>query len=94
MWLPWKSQEKTARNLAINFANRSRSYDANRRTIRFWRYDLSRESTFFVTVDALNRIQPNLRFKAIEFLPAGLARNFSADWPPVVLAVRVAARLD
>jgi uncharacterized protein DUF1488 len=68
MWLPWKPQEKTATNMAINFPNRSRSYDATRRAVRFWGYDRSMESTFFVSIDALSRIQPNLRFDVAEFL--------------------------
>ena len=68
MWLPWLSQDRKPTNMAINFPNRSRSYDATRRAVRFWGYDRSMENTFFVTVDALNRIEPNLRFDAAEFL--------------------------
>ncbi len=56
--------------MAINFPNRSRSYDATRRAVRFWGYDQSMESSFFVTVDALNRIQPNLRPDAVDLLRA------------------------
>jgi hypothetical protein len=70
MWLPWQSQEKKAANLAINFPNRSRSYDATRRAVRFWGYDRSMESSFFMTADALNRIQPNLNFDAVDLLRA------------------------
>ena len=47
--------------MAMNFPNRSRSYDAARRVVRFWGHDRSMESSFFVTVDALLRIQPNLQ---------------------------------
>jgi hypothetical protein len=47
--------------MAINFPNRSRSYDAARGVVRFWGHDRSMESTFFVTTDALLRIQPNLQ---------------------------------
>ena len=36
MWLPWLSQDRKATNMAINFPNRSRSYDATRRAVRFW----------------------------------------------------------
>ena len=70
MWLPWQSQEKKVTNMAINFPNRSRSYDATRQAVRFWGYDRSMESSFFVTADALNRIQPNLNFNAADLLRA------------------------
>ncbi len=70
MWLPWHSQEKKATNMAINFPNRSRSYDATRQAVHFWGYDRSMESSFFVTVEALNRIQPNLHFDAVDLLRA------------------------
>jgi Protein of unknown function (DUF1488) len=70
MWFPWQSQEKKATNMAISFPNNSRSYDATRRADRFWGYDRSMENPFFVTADALNRIQPNLRFDAIDLLRA------------------------
>lgn len=46
--------------MAINFPNRSRSYDASRRVVRFWGHDRSMETSFFVTADALVRIQPSL----------------------------------
>ena len=39
-----------------------------RQAVRFWGYDRSMESSFFVTADALNRIEPNLRRDAIDFL--------------------------
>ena len=70
MWLPWQTQEKTATNMAINFPNRSRHYDATRQAVRFWGHDRSMESSFFVTADALKQIQPNLRFDAAELLRA------------------------
>jgi hypothetical protein len=70
MWLPWKSQEKPATNMAINFPNRSRSYDATRRAVRFWGYDRSMESSFFIMADVLKQIQPNLRFDTVDILSA------------------------
>jgi hypothetical protein len=70
MWLPWQTQEKKVTNMAITFPNSSRSYDATRRAVRFWGYDRSMESSFFVTADALNRIQPNLRLDAVDLLRA------------------------
>lgn len=56
--------------MAVNFPNRSRSYDATRRAVHFWGHDRSMESSFFVTADALNRIRPNLRFDAVDLLRA------------------------
>ena len=56
--------------MAINFPNRSRSYDATRRAVRFWGYDRSMESSFFVMTDALKQMQPNLRFDEIDILRA------------------------
>jgi Protein of unknown function (DUF1488) len=70
MRFPWQSQEMQATNMTISFPNGSRSYDATRRAVRFWGYDRSMESSFFVTADALNRIQPNLRFDAVDLLRA------------------------
>ena len=45
----------------LNFPNTSRSYDARRGVVRFWGYDRSMESSFFVAVEALQRIAPDLR---------------------------------
>ena len=56
--------------MTINFFNRSRSYDATRRAVRFWGYDRSMECSFFVTADALKQIQPSLRSDAVELLRA------------------------
>jgi hypothetical protein len=56
--------------MTINFPNISRSYDATRRAVRFWGYDRSMENSFFVTVDALQRIQPNLRSDVVDLLRA------------------------
>jgi len=47
--------------MPINFPNQSRSYDATRRAVRFWGYDRSMESSFFLTADALKEMQPNLQ---------------------------------
>ena len=64
MWLPWQSKEKQAPNMAIDFPNRSRSYDTTRRAVRFWGYSRCMESSFYVTADALKQIQPNLQSDA------------------------------
>ena len=70
MWIPWSSQDRKPANMTINFPNRSRSYDATRRAVRFWGYDRSMESSFFVTADALKRIQPDLQADAADILRA------------------------
>ena len=57
-------------NMAINFPNRSRSYDATRRAVRFWGYDRSMESSFFIMEDALRQMQPDLQSDAIDILHA------------------------
>ena len=44
----------------LNFPNRSRIFDSTRRAIRFWGYDSAMEWSFFVTEDALKKLQPNV----------------------------------
>ena len=48
--------------MTLSFPNRSRSYDATRRAVRFWGHDSAMEASFFVTEDALRQIQPDARF--------------------------------
>jgi Protein of unknown function (DUF1488) len=48
--------------MALSFPNRMRSYDATRRAVRFWGHESARESSFFVSEDALKRIHPDMRF--------------------------------
>ena len=43
--------------MTLNFTNQSRSYDATRQAVRFWGYDGAREVSFFVTDDALRRLE-------------------------------------
>jgi Protein of unknown function (DUF1488) len=61
---------QTERHGAITFPNRSRSYDATRRAVRFWGYDRSMENSFFIMTAALQRMQPDLRFDADDILRA------------------------
>ncbi len=58
----------------MNFPNQSRSYDATRRVVRFWGYDRSMERQFFVSAEALKRIQPDLQADE-----PGLLRAFDAN---------------
>jgi hypothetical protein len=47
--------------MTISFPNRSRSYDATRRAVRFWGHDSAMEASFFVSEGALQRLQPDMR---------------------------------
>ena len=57
--------------MALSFPNHSRAYDATRRAVRFWGHDSAMEASFFVSEDALKRIQPDMFFDE-----AGLLRAF------------------
>jgi hypothetical protein len=56
--------------MALNFPNRSRSYDATRRAVRFWGHDGPMEAAFFVNEDALRRIAPGTEDNEAELLGA------------------------
>jgi hypothetical protein len=74
--------------MALNFPNRSRSYDATRRAVRFWGHDLSMESSFFVTEDALRQIQPSIQTNSVDLL-----RAFDANRDRIyTIAAKVYAR--
>jgi hypothetical protein len=45
----------------INFPNESRFFDPTRRAVRFWGHDSAMEWSFFVTEEALKRLQPNMQ---------------------------------
>ena len=60
--------------MPLIFPNQSRSYDATRRAVRFWGHDSAMEVSFFVTEDALKKIQPGMRFDE-----AGLLGAFDAN---------------
>ena len=47
--------------MTLQFPNHSRSFDRTRQAVRFWGYDTSIEYSFFVTVDALEPVEPHLR---------------------------------
>jgi hypothetical protein len=76
------------RTMALIFPNRSRSYNATRRAVQFWGYDSAMEASFFVTEDALKRVQPDLRLDE-----AGLLSAFDANRDLIcATAARVYAR--
>jgi hypothetical protein len=52
----------------IDFPNQSRSYDATRRAVRFWGSDSAIETSFFISEDALTRIQPGVSLDEPGFL--------------------------
>lgn len=56
--------------MPLTFPNCSRSYDRTRQAVRFWAYDTSIEYSFFVTVGALQRMEPHLRRDEEGFLGA------------------------
>jgi Protein of unknown function (DUF1488) len=58
VWRPQQSMPV----MPLSFPNPSRSYDATRRAVRFWGHDSAMEASFFVTEDALKRVQPDMRF--------------------------------
>jgi hypothetical protein len=47
--------------MTLSFPNRSRWYDGTRRAVRFWGSDSAIEAVFFVTEEALKRIEPRMR---------------------------------
>ena len=51
-------QKHSTGSVALSFPNSSRSYDKTRRAVRFWGNDSAMETSFYITADALNRIQP------------------------------------
>ena len=56
--------------MALSFPNNSRSYDATRQAVRFWGYDRAMEASFFVMVDALRRLQPDMPTDEADLLRA------------------------
>jgi uncharacterized protein DUF1488 len=54
--------------MALTFPNRSRSFDATRRAVRFWGHDSAMETSFFVTEDALKRLQPDMQVGEVGLL--------------------------
>ena len=59
----------------LDFPNQSRVYDPTRHAVRFWGHDSAMEWSFFVTEDALKRLQPKLDRDQASLLPAFDARR-------------------
>jgi Protein of unknown function (DUF1488) len=60
----------------LTFPNQSRIFDSTRRAVRFWGHDSAMEWSFFVSEEALKRLQPN-----VEHNEAGLRRAFEPIGP-------------
>jgi hypothetical protein len=74
--------------MVLSFPNQSRFYDATRRAVRFWGHESAMEAVFFVTEDALKRVQPGMQFDE-----AGLLSAFDANRDLIyAAAARVYAR--
>ena len=56
--------------MPLSFPNQSRSYDNTRHAIRFWGHDSAMEASFFVTAEALRRLQPDLQIDETSLLEA------------------------
>jgi hypothetical protein len=74
--------------MGLRFPNQNRFYDATRRAVRFWGHDSAMEAVFFVTEDALQRVQPGMRLDE-----AGVLGAFDANREVIhAAASRVYAR--
>jgi hypothetical protein len=73
----------------INFPNQSRVFDPTRRAVRFWGHDSAMEWSFFVTEEALKRLQPNLARDE-----AGLLFAFDAHRVSIYAAATKAYKRD
>ena len=65
----------------LAFPNQSRVYDPTRRAIRFWGHDSAMEWSFFVTEEALKRLQPK-----VDGNEASLLLAFDAHRPAIYAA--------
>ena len=56
--------------MPLSLPNQSRSYDNTRHAIRFWGHDSAMEASFYVSAEALRRLQPNLQTDETSLLEA------------------------
>jgi hypothetical protein len=83
----WRLRKGKVECMALSFPNSSRSYDATRRAVRFWGYDSAMETSFFVTEEALRRVQP------MAFDQDGALQAFDVNRPLIyAIAAKVYAR--
>jgi Protein of unknown function (DUF1488) len=69
----------------LDFPNPSRVFDSTRRAVRFWGHDSAMEWSFFVTEEALKRLQPNLARDE-----AGLLLAFDTNRAKIYAAAKTA----
>jgi Protein of unknown function (DUF1488) len=60
--------------MPLSFPNLSRYYDGTLRAVRFWGHDSALEAAFFVTEEALKRVQPDMLLGEV-----GALRAFDAN---------------
>lgn len=65
----------------LTFPNQSRVYDPTRHAVRFWGHDSAMEWSFFLTVEALRRLERKLDSNETGFLLA-----FDAHRPAIYAA--------
>jgi hypothetical protein len=65
----------------LSFPNQSRFFDPSRRAVRFWGYQSAMEWSFYVSEDALKRMQPDMRRDE-----AGLLDAFDSNRPLILAA--------
>jgi hypothetical protein len=73
----------------INFPNQSRVFVSTRRAVLFWGHDSAMEWSFFVTEDALRRLQPNMPWDE-----AGLLLAFDINRSLIYAAATKAYKRD
>ena len=56
--------------MKLSFPNPSRSFDASKNRVLFWGYDKTIEISFFVELDALKRLCPEMNSVETGFLKA------------------------
>jgi len=56
--------------MTVNFPNPSRSFDATKNRVQFWGYDRTIEISFFVELDALKKLCPDMNNVEAGFLKA------------------------
>jgi len=65
----------------LDFPNQSRFFDSTRSAVRFWGHDRAMEWSFFVTEEALKKLQPGPKQDE-----AGLLRAFDANREKIYVA--------
>jgi hypothetical protein len=77
----WSSLFGASAATRLSFPNASRSYDATRHAVRFWGYANAMEISFFVTDDALRRVEPEVQASR-----AGYLKAFDAHRDAIIVA--------